>query len=195
MSIGGSHHGWWYRMKDLPDGPSYTTSYCPKNIPMGKFFNNSVHSSGRFGLWIFPGFRPTASGSCSDATPKPAIFDTFYSYLNTKGAEWVDSNPIQFKNFIVFDHLQTGIETKTIIENANANTRYKNTFYSNATGPLIQNAIVIGNSDSSSSQSLSESGIVIAWDRGELLENISFYNFPSKTSRSIRGTSIEGVCM
>ena len=191
---GGSHHGWWYRLKDFPDGPSFTTSYCVKNIPMGKFYNNSVHSNGRFGLWIFPMYHPTVSGSCSDTRSAPAVFDTFYSYLNSKGAEWVESNPIQFKNFVVFDHSQTGIEAKTIIGNQDYNSNYKNTFYSSA-GPLIQNAIVIGNSDSSSSQSVSESGIIVAWDRGELLENVSFYNFPSRNSRAIRGTTITCRCV
>ena len=101
---------------------------------------------------------------------------------------------IQFKNFVVFDHSQTGIEAKTIIGNQDYNSNYKNTFYSSA-GPLIQNAIVIGNSDSSSSQSISESGIIVAWDRGELLENVSFYNFPSRNSRAIRGTTITCRCL
>ena len=194
MRKGGTHHGWWYRIKDNPEGPSFTTTYCPKNIPMGRFYNNSVHSNGRFGLWIFPGYHPTVSGACDDTRPSPAIFDTFHSYLNTKGAEWVMANPMQFKNFVVFDHSATGIEAKTIVSNKAENTLYKNTFFSNSSGPLIQNTIVIGNSDSSSSTSISESGIVVAWDRGELLENVAFYNFPDSGSRAIRGPFIDGTC-
>ena len=162
---------------------------------MGRFYNNSVHSNGRFGLWIWPGYHPTVSGSCSDTTSQPAIFDTFYSYLNTKGAEWVEANPMQFKNFVVFDHSETGIEAKTMAGNQDINSIYQSTFYSNVSGPLIQNAIVIGNSDSTSRQSISESGIVVAWDRGELLEKVSFYNFPSYDSRAIRGTTILCRCM
>ncbi len=35
-AVGGSHFGWWYRMHDRPDGPSYDPNYCPKKIPMGR---------------------------------------------------------------------------------------------------------------------------------------------------------------
>lgn len=103
-------------------------------------------------------------------------------------------NPIQFKNMVLFDHKESCIETKTIVGNLVENTPYKNTFFSNSSGPLIQNAIIIGNSDSSSQTSITESGMVVAWDRGQLLENISFYNFPDNSSRAIRGPFIIGTC-
>ena len=126
-------------------------------MPMGRFFNNSVHSNGRFGLWIFPGYHPTVSGACDDLNPSPAVFDTFVSSLSTKGAEWVMANPMQFKNFVVFDHFETGIEAKTTVFAKNFNTPYASTFFTQH-GPIIQNSLIIGNSDSSSSQSISESG-------------------------------------
>jgi len=44
---GCSHFGFWYRLLDHPEGPSYTSQYCPNKIKFGTFFNNSVHSSGR----------------------------------------------------------------------------------------------------------------------------------------------------
>lgn len=50
-SIAGcTHFGWWYRILEHPDGPSYTPNYCPRRIPLGSFFNNSAHSTGRFGM-------------------------------------------------------------------------------------------------------------------------------------------------
>ncbi len=94
---GSTHFGWWYRILDHPEGPSFTLSYCPKKIPFGKFGNNSVHSTGRFGLWIFPGYTPTVSGGCNDIRPSVAQFNNFTSWSCDKGAENVNSNNIQFK--------------------------------------------------------------------------------------------------
>ena len=191
---GGTHHGWWYRLLENPDGPSFSSTYCPKNIPMGKFYNNSVHSNGRFGLWIFPGYHPTVSGSCTDTRPSAAVFNHLTSYLNTKGAEWVMANNIQFRNFVVFDQSVTGIETKTIVSNKLINTPYQMTFYDEAIGPLIADTIIVGNSDPTASASISESGLVVAWDRGQLIKSVSFYNFPNSASRAIRGPFIDGTC-
>ncbi len=52
---GSTHFGFWYRLTDHPEGPSFNINYCPKKIPFGVWSNNTVHSTGRFGLWIFPG--------------------------------------------------------------------------------------------------------------------------------------------
>ena len=35
---------------------------------------------------------------------------------------------------------------------------------------------------------------MIAWDRGELYSNVSFFNFPDTDSRAIMATSIEHRC-
>ena len=187
---GASHFGWWFRILDFPDGPSFTFNYCPKNIPMGTFFNNTVHSSGRFGIWIFPGYHPTVSGSCRDKTPSPARFDTFITYLNEKGAEWVNANNIQFINFISYDNSLSGIETRRISGNSLPNTYYIPSFYDHSVGPLISKCTIIGNSDSTSPYSITESGLLVPWDRGLLIDSVKFYNFPSYGTRAIRSPSI-----
>jgi len=161
---------------------------------MGRFYNNSAHSCGRFGLWIFPGYRPTVTGACNDPNSRTALFEMFYAYSNDKGAEWVVSNSLQFRQLTVFDHATTGIETKTIFANEQVNTAYKSTFYSNTSGPLIADSIIIGNSNGALSSSISESGMVLAWDRGQLLQSVKFYNFPDAGSRAIRGPFITGRC-
>ena len=80
-----------------------------------------------------------------------ARFYSLTTWSNDKGAEWVQSNSIQFRNFIVWDQFSEGINSHTIIQNQNPNTLtstniYSKTFYSNDTGPLISDSIVIGNS-------------------------------------------------
>ncbi|CAF0978946.1 unnamed protein product, partial [Brachionus calyciflorus] len=192
---GGTHFGYWYRILDRPDGPSYNPNYCPKNIPMGKFFNNSVHGVGRFGLWIFPGYTPTVTGGCNDQNPSPAKFEQFTTYSNDKGAEWVMSNNLQFRKFISFDHKSVGIETKQIIFNENIQSRYTPTFYNESNGALVADSIVVGNSDSTQTTSITQHGVVIAWDRGLLVKNVSFYNFPDPNSEAIKPTEVAGRCL
>ena len=40
-------------MHKHPDGPSFDPNYCPQNAPLGRNYNNTVHSCGWFGIWIF----------------------------------------------------------------------------------------------------------------------------------------------
>ena len=104
------------------------------------------------------------------------------------------ANNVQFRHFVVYDHFTTGIETKTIVSNKETNTPYSSTFYKDSIAPLIADSIIIGNSDPGGSTSITGSGLVIAWDRGQLLKGISFYNFPSAGTRAIRGPFIDGTC-
>ena len=191
---GGSHFGFWYRLLDHPDGPSFTLDYCPANMLFGKFFNNTVHSSGKFGLWIFPRYHPTASGSCSDTTPSPARFDTLITYLCNKGAEWVNSNNIQFRNMISYDQEASSIEARLIYHNKFPNTYFMSSFFDPNVGPLISNCTLIGNTDSTSTYSNTAVGLILPWDRGLTLDNVKFYNFPNNGSLGIRGPVIGGVC-
>lgn len=188
---GSTHFGYWYRITDRPEGPSYTNDYCPKKIPFGRFANNSVHSTGRFGLWIFPGYTPTLTGDCGDNSKGVAVIEDFVAYNNDKGGEAVNSNVIQFKNFTLWDHDDTGIDTKIIRGNDNLNSGYKNNFYNEENGPLIANGVIIG--DSKNNQS-SGSGIILPWDRGLLIKNVAFYNFPGNEP-AMKPTEISGTCM
>jgi hypothetical protein len=55
-----------------------------------------------------------------------------------------------------------------------------NYFYSD-NGALISNTVIVGNSNSTDS-AYTPTGIIIAWDRGQLWSNVSFYNFPGNTT-------------
>jgi hypothetical protein len=51
-SGGSEWYGFWYEIKEHPDGPSATSDICPPGLKLGRFNNNVAHSNGRFGLRI-----------------------------------------------------------------------------------------------------------------------------------------------
>ena len=157
-----------------------------------KEFENLINYYFFISLWIFPGYNPSVTGGCNDKTGSPATFDSLTSFLNDKGAEWVMTNNVQFKNFVVYDHATAGIETKTIVSNKLPNTPYSAYFYNANTGPSIVNSVIIGNSDPAATSAITTHGLVLAWDRGQLIQNVKLINFP--TNVAIVGTSIDGTC-
>lgn len=71
-----------------PEGPSFTTTICPKFNPLGGFTNNTAHSNMFYGLRVHPEFYPLANPCrSSDWTQIPAVFDGLLAYRNgIKGA-------------------------------------------------------------------------------------------------------------
>lgn len=57
-AAGGTHFGFWYRMLTHPSGPSFDPNICQQKVELGVFKNNTVHSQGWFGLWIFQTYTP-----------------------------------------------------------------------------------------------------------------------------------------
>jgi hypothetical protein len=134
-------------MLRTPDGPSFSMypNICPYRQQFGRFFNNSVHSVGRFGVWIFPEFAPTLAGDCWADAPYQAIFDGVVAWKNNRGFEWVMSSSIQVRNAIVFDNHDTGLRCVTAINHQTTNiANLRSTFYNENTGSSVINSIVIG---------------------------------------------------
>ena len=52
-AAGGEFYGFWYEIKEHPDGPSATTDVCPMGMRLGESKDNVAHSNRRFGLRIF----------------------------------------------------------------------------------------------------------------------------------------------
>jgi hypothetical protein len=133
----------------LGDYPYYYSDYYyPYKQPFGRFYNNSVHSSGRYGVWIYPEYAPTVSGNYYDNTPSVAIFEGLISWRNDKGMEWVMSSTIQIKNALVFDNADTGIGCISAINYQITNpTNLRSTFYSAENGSSVIDSIIIGSSN------------------------------------------------
>jgi hypothetical protein len=93
-AAGSDFYGFWYEIKERPDGPSATNDVCPIGNPLGKFYNNIAHSNVRFGLRIFKLF--SRMYPCDDVR-------------NSSNPEdpWAD-NPSQtstFSNFTAYKNL------------------------------------------------------------------------------------------
>ncbi|CAF1377186.1 unnamed protein product, partial [Adineta steineri] len=198
-AAGGTHFGYWYRMLETPDGPSFSTfpDFCPFRQPFGRFYNNSVHSVGRIGVWIFPEYSPTVAGSCSNDAPYQAVFEKVTTWGNARGFEWVMSSTIQIKGAIAFDNVEAGLSCVSAINDQATNLpNLQATFYNISAGSSVINSLIVGDSGTSSSSIVpSDGGLIVMWDRGLRVQNVTFINFPDPDTQAIRGPIIEGRCV
>ena len=86
---GSAGYGFWYRLLNNPEGPSATTTSCPKFTPLAQFKNNVAHSNMFYGFRIHPEYYPIQRpcDMLNNFQQVPAVFDGLISYKNgVKGA-------------------------------------------------------------------------------------------------------------
>ncbi|XP_022282369.2 fibrocystin-L isoform X3 [Canis lupus familiaris] len=188
-AAGGTHFGFWYRMNNHPDGPSYDRNICQKRVPLGEFFNNTVHSQGWFGLWIFEEYFPMQTGSCTSTVPVPAIFSSLTTWNCEKGAEWVNGGALQFHNFVMVNNFEAGIETKRILAPYVGG-------WGETNGAVIKNAKIVGHLDELGMGSVfcTRKGLVLPFSEGLTVSSVHFMNFDRPNCVALGVTSITGVC-
>ncbi|OCT77099.1 hypothetical protein XELAEV_18032294mg, partial [Xenopus laevis] len=186
---GGTHFGFWYRMHDNPDGPSYDPNICQKRVPLGEFYNNTVHSQGWFGIWIFEEYFPKVGGGCTSGIAQPATFKSLTTWNCQKGAEWVNGGALQFHNFTMVNNQDAGIETKRVISEHVGG-------WGETSGALIKNTKIVGHVDELGlgSNFCTAKGIVLPFDEGLTVSSVTFMNFDRPRCASIGVTSIPGLC-
>lgn len=189
-AAGGTHFGFWYRMHEHPDGPSYDPNICQKKVPLGVFQNNTVHSQGWFGLWIFREYYPMKNGKCGSKVPEPAVFSTLTTWNCEKGAEWVDVGAVQFDGFVMVNNEKAGIEAKRILKNG------VNTFGSDG-GAAMSNGIMVGHVDELGlgADYCTGRGIIVPLDDGLSVTNTRFINFDRSSCAAIGVARIDGTCL
>ena len=185
---GGTHFGFWYRMHKHPDGPSFTKTICPRKIPIQVFQNNTVHSVGWYGLWIFEFYTPMKGGLCSSTEPEAAKLYTLTVWNSFRGAEWVEAGPIQLHNFVLANNFMSNFEM-FFIRNTLPTQRY------NHDGALLKDSVVIGRLNSANRPPCTKKGIVLPFSNGLLVDGIKFINFDEKNGHQCSGIgTVKIVC-
>ncbi|XP_061110160.1 fibrocystin-L-like isoform X2 [Conger conger] len=189
-AAGGTHFGFWYRMHTHPDGPSYTPYVCQKKVPLGKFYNNTVHSQGWFGLWIFQDYFPARTGGCRVRTPHPAVFRALTTWNCEKGAEWVNVGAVQFHDFVMVNNEKAGVEAKKIHS-------YFVFGFGEARGAVMKNCTIVGHLDELGlgSSYCSKRGIILPLYDGLSVLSTTFINFDRPTCTALGVTEIAGTCI
>ncbi|XP_025757857.1 PKHD1 like 1, tandem duplicate 1 isoform X2 [Oreochromis niloticus] len=189
-AAGGTHFGFWYRMHDHPDGPSYDPNICQKRVPLGEFYNNTAHSQGWFGLWIFQEFFPMKNGGCQSSIPEPAVFRSLTTWNCEKGAEWVNVGAVQFNNFLMVNNEKAGIEAKRIFQWAVKG-------FGEDGGATVSNSTFVGHVDELGlgSDFCTHRGVILPFDDGMSVINSKFVNFNHSSCAAVGVTSIDGLCV
>ncbi|XP_051526679.1 fibrocystin-L-like [Myxocyprinus asiaticus] len=188
-AAGGTHFGFWYRMHDHPDGPSYDANICQKKVPLGEFFNNTVHSQGWFGLWIFQDFFPVRNGGCGSITPAPAVFRRLTSWNNEKGAEWVNVGAVQFSEFLMVNNEKAGVEAKSIFQQYVSG-------WGIGGGAAVVNSTMVGHVDELGlgNDHCTARGVVLPLADGMSVINTKFVNFDRSSCAAVGVAEIVGTC-
>ncbi|KAM9824037.1 PKHD1 like 1, tandem duplicate 1 [Neosynchiropus ocellatus] len=190
-AAGGTHFGFWYRMHLHPDGPSYTPNVCQKKVPLGEFNNNTVHSQGWFGIWIFQDFFPMKGGSCRSTIPEPAVFNALTTWNCEKGAEWVNVGAVQFHNFTMVNNEKAGIEAKRIFQNSVSG------FGIEEAGALVKDSTIVAYLDELKlgEDYCTKRGVIVPFDDGMSVLDTRFVNFNRGSCTALGVTTVGGVCL
>ncbi|GFR40478.1 hypothetical protein Agub_g1045 [Astrephomene gubernaculifera] len=108
VATGSEAYGYWYRMLDNPDGPSTTTTVCPKFTPLLEFTNNTAHSNQFYGFRIHPEYYPRnvpCNAFSSPFSQQPAVFRGFRAYKNgVKGFIGTQMGLVQLVDVVMGDN-------------------------------------------------------------------------------------------
>ena len=66
-------------------------------------------------------------------------------------------------------------------------------FFDEVRGTSMLDSVIVGNSIDG--QAAKGHGLILGWDRGELVKNAKFYNFPNTDKSALFATAIAGKCV
>ena len=170
-AAGGTHFGFWYRLPKNPEGPSFDSTICPRRLPLGEFSDNSAHSFGWYGLWVFREYHPSITGNCWDSRPSPAYYDRFLAWRNDKGVEFEQVGSLQLRDSIMMDNTLAGVEITDVSSDWSGE---------NDDGPLVKDTLIVGYSavtTETQASTCSQAGIKTPHSYYLTVSNVTFANF------------------
>ncbi|CAL1525941.1 unnamed protein product, partial [Lymnaea stagnalis] len=183
---GGTHFGSWYRMHKHPDGPGFNVNICPQAAPLKEYRNNTAHSLGWFGLWVFEKYVPRKGGSCNESEEHQAAkFYSLTAWNCDKGAEGVHIGAVQFHDFVLVNNEKAGFEGKLVVG--------KPPQYDADNGPGIFDSVIVAHYEDKLAGTSTLGGVVVPYMTGFLIQGVKFYNF-NKVCEILSWTRIAGVC-
>lgn len=103
------------------------------------------------------------------------------SYLNDKGADLSRSQNIQFRQFKIWDQYSIGIDSSDYFVNADRGSfKYH---YDELKGSVVADSVIIGSSKNENK--FNPTGLGLPRDRGHLVKNVKFYNYPNSSAMSV----------
>ena len=193
-AAGGTHIAFWFRLFKNPTGPSFTEEYCPQNVPVLKFFNNTGHSLGRFGLWTFEEYDPQIDGNCrpSVGTVQPAVFERSIFWNNDINWEFVVGSALQGVDSFLAQGSTANFRGLLL---KNIPKRSEDKFYG------MKNSIFLGHFTSDTLKQppqgvngVTTRGVILPFGEGGRFQNNKFLNFDVEGTSGFYWTSIPGTC-
>ena len=181
---GSTHSCFWMRPNSIPDGPSFNRAYCPDKVGFGEFRNNTAHSMGQYGFWMFavntkvpydPHDGDVNSGFCNGERAQ-AIIGSMTTWNCKRGFEIVHGINVRIENQTHLDHSHAGFDI--LMSGGPLGPK----------GPGIYNSVLIGHSNVSVETKKEvhcmHMGLSLP-ENGYTIDNIEFFNFDHPTCMSL----------
>jgi hypothetical protein len=181
-ACGSDFYGFWYEIKEHPDGPSATSDICPQSLPLIESHDNIAHSNRRFGLRIFKLFSSTypcqkiRNDNLLDPwSANPSIQNIFYNYVlyrnDEAGLLAEEMGNTIFRNF-------------TIADSGVTNVQFHQTNYTKEL-VIAEDFAIIGQSNGNGPSNAKINGVfglISPRTDGFKGSNLRFYNYPATTT-------------
>lgn len=165
-AAGGTHFGFWYRIPKNPTSPSFDSTFCPYKQRVLEFYNNTAHSFGWYGLWVFRNYYPTPTGNCWDNDHAPSYFNKFLSWHNDRGVEFVEAGSLQLNDSVLLDNKLAGLDVVEL-----------ESVWGKGRGPAFTNSLVVGYSGISPDDFCTKVGLKTPKSNYLTVSSVTFANF------------------